>query len=80
MKVMSKKKSDLRMADAVDLLNRNCLIKMIVQTMDQRRESWSKSNTIIFLPDLTKNLKIKQSENPDVLDRCKIQNILQIKQ
>lgn len=66
------------MADAVDLLNRNCLIKMVVQTMDQRRESWSNSNTIIFFPDLKK--KKEKFENADVLDRYKIQNILQIKQ
>lgn len=73
------------MGDAVDLLNRNCPITIIVQTVNQRRESWSNSNIIIFIPDLKKNniyihIYIYKSENPDVLDRCKIPGILQIKQ
>lgn len=48
------------MGDAVDLLNRNCPITIIVQTLNQRRESWSNSNIIIFIPDL-KILQIKQN-------------------
>jgi len=56
-KVMSKK---IRVGDAdADLLNRNCLVKMIVQTMDQRRESWTNSNTIILFPDLKKKKKLR---------------------
>lgn len=42
------------MADAVDLLNRNCSGKVVVQTVDQRKESWSNLNMLIVIQDLKK--------------------------
>lgn len=40
--------------------------------MDQRRESWNNSNTIIVFTDIVQKKK-KKRENPDVLDSYKIQ-------
>lgn len=62
---MSKKNPDLRMANIVDLLNRNC--DKNDGSNHQRKEKWRNYNMIFFFRP---ELKIK-SENADVLDRQK---------
>lgn len=57
MNVVSKKIRAGGTAGAGDLLNGNCLIKMMVQTMDQRAELWSRSKPTMFSPDLPKKKK-----------------------